>query len=504
MARRELTVIKGTFLLTLLLIFFVACYVHLFGQEASECDGNDVIINAKLSFHKIKLASSITDKFPNYKLFYYGKEENDLRKLNGQPILFIPGHSGSHLDVAGLGSSLHRIIKKLKITTFHFDVFALDFNQELSGFYGGVIKPQTEFSQECIDQVLLLYSSRNNNIKPESVVIIGHHMGGIVARSLFLLASFDRSSVQTIVTLATPHIFPPVAVFDSVMASVYTNVNEYWAKKMLDAVVFISIGGGVNNLIDRQQFAKVDKVVTELARALYDTVDKKSNRISADASHVHSSFQYHFEKNSGPVYQKMNYDLMTNIEVSIPWKVKKKKTFKFVERNVSAASYVVMTMAKVNAPNYGFLALTNIDDPSWVGACTLNGKEVKCKQMGNFARYANLIPPTNLNIKMVMLNSDRLDMFTHWIIRVPHSSQPMLMMMEMYKLSNRTTTHRVTSLHDVILSPIQSLTEDKIIINTTRSSHLFYNISLSGFVSIFQAYTIKFKCVRCGGRSEGE
>ena len=82
----------------------------------------------------------------------------------------------------------------------------------------------------------------------------------MVARALFLLAEFDRSSVQSIVTLATPHQHPPIATLDWNMASFYDRVNDYWSKKLLDELFFHSIGGGVDDTFVRQLSTRLDKV----------------------------------------------------------------------------------------------------------------------------------------------------------------------------------------------------------------------------------------------------
>jgi len=40
---------------------------------------------------------------------------------------------------------------------------------------------------------------------PRSVILVGHSMGGFVARAAVVHQHLRRSAVETIVTLATPH-----------------------------------------------------------------------------------------------------------------------------------------------------------------------------------------------------------------------------------------------------------------------------------------------------------
>jgi len=41
--------------------------------------------------------------------------------------------------------------------------------------------------------------------RPSKVILVGHSMGGFVARALFLHPKFQPSSVDTIITLSSPH-----------------------------------------------------------------------------------------------------------------------------------------------------------------------------------------------------------------------------------------------------------------------------------------------------------
>lgn len=104
-----------------------------------------------------------------------------------------------------------------------------------------------------------LYDKSDPDIPhPKSVIIIGHSMGGFIARSLVVLNNYLPESINTIVTLATPHTMPPLT-FDSEMSRIYNQVNQYWAKSFseesvnrnpLSSVALVSIGGGkLDNMI---------------------------------------------------------------------------------------------------------------------------------------------------------------------------------------------------------------------------------------------------------------
>ena len=58
---------------------------------------------------------------------------------------------------------------------FHFDFFTIDFNEELSALYGGVLEQQTAFTNECIQQILSIYKD-SSGPQLKSLLLIGHSM----------------------------------------------------------------------------------------------------------------------------------------------------------------------------------------------------------------------------------------------------------------------------------------------------------------------------------------
>lgn len=84
---------------------------------------------------------------PHYKLYAYGegKATERLRKgkFVGIPVLFIPGNSGSHKQVRSLASVALRKSLDDQEHRPKFDFFAVDFEEELSAVYGGVLERQS-------------------------------------------------------------------------------------------------------------------------------------------------------------------------------------------------------------------------------------------------------------------------------------------------------------------------------------------------------------------------
>ncbi|ESP03848.1 hypothetical protein LOTGIDRAFT_110439 [Lottia gigantea] len=158
---------------------------------------------------KVDVGRKVSEAYPKYNLYLYGEGSYAGRirslKLDGVPVLFIPGNAGSYRQVRSLGSVSLRKSENIK-NKIQFNYFSIDFNEEFSGLYGGVLKDQTEFVNECIKKILSFYKSSKS--PPSSVILVGHSMGGVIARALFTLSEFNINHVNTIITQSTPHQSP--------------------------------------------------------------------------------------------------------------------------------------------------------------------------------------------------------------------------------------------------------------------------------------------------------
>ena len=145
-------------------------------------------------------------------------------------------------------------IRKNKAAPNNFDFWAIDFNDELSAFSGKLLLHQTEFVNDCIRFLLSHYSE---SVHPtQKVVVVGHSMGGMVARALFFAENYVPHSVEVILTLSTPHW--PVLLGDAHMESFYAHVNDKWrvhggklVSEKLENVSVVSLAGSFRDtLID--------------------------------------------------------------------------------------------------------------------------------------------------------------------------------------------------------------------------------------------------------------
>ncbi|GAA5865488.1 hypothetical protein JCM3774_005656 [Rhodotorula dairenensis] len=164
--------------------------------------------------------------------------------LSGIPVLFVPGNAGSFRQVRSLASAASRSWYEAPGVRrrggrsseggAHLDFFTIDFNDDFSAFHGQTLLDQAEYTADCIRYILSLYAhheeeevSGRKRPDPRSVVVVGHSMGGIVARAALLSPNYQPYSISTLVTFATPHVVPPVTV-DAGVDRVYAAINSYW------------------------------------------------------------------------------------------------------------------------------------------------------------------------------------------------------------------------------------------------------------------------------------
>ncbi|GAM22901.1 hypothetical protein SAMD00019534_060760, partial [Acytostelium subglobosum LB1] len=235
------------------------------------------------------------------------------RSLRGMPVLFIPGNSGSYKQIRSIGAEAYSIVNRQPTdagdspsgngggggnkkrrrqhiyspSEFHneLDIFTLDFEEELSALGGDVMYDETEYVNECIKIILGLYQQPQQQMntdtsKPTSVILIGHSMGGIVARMSVLLPNHIYGSVTTIITLNSSHRNAPIYSHQST-SHFYHELNRHWSESIqprhfefndkgelthlppiYDKIVVVSVGGGHRDTLIRSELTSLDGIVS--------------------------------------------------------------------------------------------------------------------------------------------------------------------------------------------------------------------------------------------------
>uniref|UniRef100_A0A0E0EQ04 GPI inositol-deacylase n=1 Tax=Oryza meridionalis TaxID=40149 RepID=A0A0E0EQ04_9ORYZ len=247
-----------------------------------------------------------------YALFLYheGWKQIDfhhhLSNLNGVPVLFIPGNGGSYKQVRSLAAESFRAYQNGPLEpTFYreastafsvnelegfsipsrygrmLDWFAVDLEGEHSAMDGRILEEHTEYVVYAIHRILDQYKeshlarskgrAQSSDNLPSSVILVGHSMGGFVARAALVHPGLRKSAVETILTLSSPHQYPPIALQPS-LGQFFSHVNEEWrngyktglsrtSSAKLSNVVVVSVAGGIHDYQVRSKLASLDGIV---------------------------------------------------------------------------------------------------------------------------------------------------------------------------------------------------------------------------------------------------
>ncbi|KAG7024470.1 bst1 [Cucurbita argyrosperma subsp. argyrosperma] len=207
-----------------------------------------------------------SEKYGVY-LYHEGWKKIDfkehLKKLNGVPVLFIPGNGGSYKQARSSSSFIiwislilyllyvrslaaesdrayqggpleHTFYQEASIGkvgggtdtnldglqlpdhyTRRLDWFAVDLEGEHSAMDGGILEEHAEYVVHAIHRILDQYKesfdarakegAADSGSLPSSVILVGHSMGGFVARAAVVHSRLRKSAVETVLTLSSPH-----------------------------------------------------------------------------------------------------------------------------------------------------------------------------------------------------------------------------------------------------------------------------------------------------------
>uniref|UniRef100_A0A8C6XA32 GPI inositol-deacylase n=1 Tax=Naja naja TaxID=35670 RepID=A0A8C6XA32_NAJNA len=300
---------------------------------------------------RIKLPKKISRRYPAYELYLYGEgisaEENRNLILTGIPILFLPGNAGSFKQVRSLGSIALRKAEDMDFK-YHFDVFSVNFNEELVALYGGSLQKQTRFVHECIKIILKLY--KGHEFAPRSVAVVGHSMGGLVARALVILKHFKPELLNILITQATPHV-APVLPLDQYLADFYSTVNHNWIQKAQEIknLTTLSVAGGFRDYQVRSGLAflpssssqncalsVVSSAVPRVwastdhlsivwckelnlatVRAFFDLIDDNTKQITENPQRKNLVLNHHFLRYPGKLFEERLESLTETVQLPV-------------------------------------------------------------------------------------------------------------------------------------------------------------------------------------------
>ncbi|NXY08127.1 PGAP1 deacylase, partial [Pteruthius melanotis] len=460
---------------------------------------------------KIKLPKKTARRYPAYELYLYGEgnyaEENKNLLLTGIPVLFLPGNAGSYKQVRSLGSIALRKAEDVDFK-YHFNFFSVNFNEELVALYGGSLQRQTKFVHECIKVILKLY--RGREFAPSSVAIVGHSMGGLVARALLTLKNFKPELINLLITQATPHI-APVMPLDKYLTDFYTAVNNHWILKAQDLrnLTTLSVAGGFRDYQVRSGLAFLPRLsqhdsalsvvssavprawastdhlsivwckelILATIRAFFDLIDENTRQITEDPKKRMSVLNHHFVRHSAKMFEE-NPEAYTELTGAFMWITVKASKWTYSVYNGSDGKYFAFPLAS-HRKSYSHVYCENsmLDTSSWIYGC-MNTNSSMCLEAADLSWRAELLP----TIKVVMLELQGYPSLSHIVIQVPPAAgNKYTLGCEFFREDSRTVQLPVTHLFSFGLS------SSKILLNSTG---LLYNVQLQNFNQIYQAFKI--------------
>ena len=221
-----------------------------------------------------------------YSLYLYREGGVDLdTRVKGIPVLFIPGNAGSYKQARPFAADAARYFndvlqhdeQAIKAGKRTLDFFLADFNEDITAFHGQTLLDQADYLNDAIAYILALYHDPHRSLRdpslpdPTSVIILGHSMGGIVARTMLIRSNYLANSINTILTLSAPHARAPIS-FDSDIVAIYKDINDYWresyaqewaSKNPLWPVTLVSIAGGSLDTVVPSDYASLSSLVPE-------------------------------------------------------------------------------------------------------------------------------------------------------------------------------------------------------------------------------------------------
>ncbi|MEQ2278628.1 hypothetical protein AMECASPLE_000868 [Ameca splendens] len=463
-------------------------------------------------YRRVALPRRVARLYPAYGLYLYGEgvyaQETRALKLTGTPVLFLPGNAGSYKQARSLGSVALRKAENMD-GGMHLNVFTVDFNEELVALYGGSLVRQTHFLHECIKAILRLY--KHLKTPPQSVALVGHSMGGVVARALFTLPRFNPHLVSLIITQASPHMAPVLAL-DPYLLDFYDAVRQKWvyqANKLRNVTV-LSVGGGYRDYQVRSGLTslpccpgdpnKLSLVVTAVprtwvstdhlsivwckelvlatVRAFFDLIDAETRQFTDSPERKLTVLNHHFIKHPVRMMRDVQNSSISILDVPEAWSEVNTLRLSYRTPKEGQLKYFLFALSsRRKAYSHFYCRSNNMEMSSWVFGCVhTNGSS--CVRAVDLSMGTELLPP----YKVLILSLSDLASVTHLVVSASNlNGKQFTVECEWQREESQTLSVSVPH----VLSFGFTVSDV-----TVNSSGLLHNIQLLHFHQVYQAFRI--------------
>ncbi|XP_026151133.1 GPI inositol-deacylase [Mastacembelus armatus] len=463
-------------------------------------------------YRRVALPRRLARLYPAYGLYLYGEglyaQETRALKLTGAPVLFLPGNAGSYKQARSLGSVALRKAESRE-GGLHFNVFTVDFNEELVALYGGSLLRQTHFLHESIKAILRLY--KHLKTPPQSVVLVGHSMGGVVARALFTLPRFNTSLVNLIITQASPHLAPVLAL-DPYLLDFYSTVRQKWVNQAnkLRNITVLSVGGGYRDYqvrsglialpcpsadhnklslvatavprtwvsTDHLSIVWCKELVLATVRAFFDLIDPETRQFTENPEKKMAVLNHHFIRHPVRMPGETQDTSISSLDFPEAWSEVNTLRLAYSTPKEGQAKYFLFALSsRRKAYSHFYCRSDNLEMTSWVYGCVhKNGSS--CVHAVDLSMGTELLPP----YKVLILSLSNLSSVTHLVVSASNlNGRQFTVECEWQRQKSQTASVPVPH----VLS--FGLTASDVTVN---SSGLLHTIELQHFHQVYQAFRI--------------
>ncbi|XP_031765165.2 GPI inositol-deacylase isoform X2 [Galleria mellonella] len=441
--------------------------------------------------------------------------------FDGVPVLYLPGNSGSHMQARSLASvALRKALDRGY--EYHFDYFTISYNEELSGLYGGVLQKQTDFASACISRILNLYkSNKYTKTVPTSVILIGHSMGGLIAKRLLAYPS-TVNTTSIAITLSAP-LQAPVINFDLAMNDYYKLMDMEWNANINrnDVVkqkkLLLSFGSGPRDILmpswltscnesyigalstavpgvwvstDHVSIVWCKQVVMAINKYLFSIIDPWTAQINEDNQVLTSKAREYFQANRSMF---LNPDINrpnVTMQMDAFWYEDNRRIYQISRPDIDKTTYLMIRL--VNFPQNRFVAIesVNVSNRDWIFGC--NAKYTASTY--RYCKYATSLTELSRwtgaatgfgkrKLATVHLHSikEQHPDWSHVVVKVSPTRRPIILNVDINDHASRQITVSLPSIFSFGKSIVKAETEQE---------SLYYELLLPEFNTLHQAYLL--------------